>query len=104
MKIERIAPRDGVGFKRIHDPQCTNNPCDCAERGSLVYEHIVPAATHYIPYFTRDGAGGTQEAACTAYVDLSCHSVEPSCWGCRAWLDNDADALKKLRDVEKGAD
>lgn len=59
--------------------------------------------THYIPYFTKDGPKGTLEAACTAYVDLSCHSAEPSCWGCRAWLDNDADALKKLRDAEQGA-
>lgn len=63
----------------------------------------VSRETHYLPYFTNDGPKGTQEAACTAYIDPACHSDEPSCSGCRAWLDNDADALKKLRDVERGA-
>jgi hypothetical protein len=62
------------------------------------------SVSHYIPYFTKDGPKGTQEAACTAYIDPTRHSAEPSCWGCRAWLDNDAEALKKLRAVEKGAD
>lgn len=40
-EIQRIVPRVITrGWQRIHDPQCTNAPCDCASRGSLVYERI----------------------------------------------------------------
>lgn len=42
-ETQRISPRPlGLGWIRIHDPQCTNAPCDCADRGALIYECLAP--------------------------------------------------------------
>lgn len=46
--------------------------------------------THVVPAFTRTNERGEQETACRIFIaaaQIVPSGVEPSCWGCNAWLE-----------------
>lgn len=59
--------------------------------------------THWIPPFTKvrgKGIHAMQLADCGTWVDESQYSDKPTCEGCKAQMEADAEAVLSLDDVE----
>ena len=53
--------------------------------------------THYIAAFSARNAAGEQRSICGRFIASAQHSTEPSCWGCKAWLEGQGDEPQPAR-------